>query len=127
MRLVGVRLTESDETGVGVELDDGAQSIGLVHANRVEQRRVDERHRRDAGTGDANRIRHHRYTASVSASASTVRPAAMIVRSAAISVADGMISGGRTGPAGVPSRATPALTSETAYPGTVSRRRTSGW
>src|SRR5262245_12804145 len=38
----------ADEAGVGVELDDRAQRVGLMHADRVEQRRIDERDGRDA-------------------------------------------------------------------------------
>ena len=127
VRLVGVGLAEADQSGVRVELDDGAQRVRLVHADGVEQRRVDERDRRDAGARDTNPAGRHGYTASVRASASTARPAAMIVRSSVRSSAVGMISGGRTGPAGMPSIATPALTRDTAYPGTVSRSRTRGW
>ena len=114
MGRVGVGLAEADEPGVGVELDDRAQRVGLVHADGVEQRRVDERDRGDAGAGDANRARRHRYTALVSASDSTSRPVAMIECSCVMSSAVGMISGARTGPAGMPSSATPALTRETA-------------
>ena len=114
MRLVGVGLAETDQPGVGVELNDRAQRVRLVHADGVQQRRVFKRDWGDAGAGDANLARRHRYRASVSASAITARPAAMIERSSATSSALGMTSGGRTGPAGVPSNATPALTSETA-------------
>ena len=114
VRLVGVGLAEPDKPGVGVELNDRAQRVRLVHADGVQQRRVFERDGGDAGAGDANLARRHRYRASVSASASTARPAAMIERSSATSSALGMTSGGRTGPAGVPSSVTPALTSETA-------------
>ena len=71
VRLVGVGLAEADQPGVGVELDDRAQRVRLVHADGVQQRRVDERDRGDAGAGDANLARRHRYRASVSASAST--------------------------------------------------------
>ena len=62
VRLVGVGLAEADQSGVGVELDDRAQRVRLVHADGVEQRRVDERDRRDAGAGDANLARRHGYT-----------------------------------------------------------------
>ena len=58
-RRVGVGLAEADEPRVGVELDDGAQRVGLVHADGVEQRRVDERDRGDAGAGDANPAGRH--------------------------------------------------------------------
>ena len=40
---VGVGLPQPDQAGVGVELDDRAQRVRLVHADGVEQRRVDER------------------------------------------------------------------------------------
>ena len=60
-----------------------------MHADGVEQRRVDERDRGDAGAGDANRARRHGYTALVSASDSTSRPAAMIACSC------GEVVGGR--------------------------------
>ena len=59
MRRVGVRLAEPDQPRVGVQLDDGAQRVGLVHADRIEQRRVDERDRGDAGAGDANPAGRH--------------------------------------------------------------------
>ncbi len=127
VRLVGIRLAEADQAGVCVQLDDRAQRVRLVHADGVEQRRVDERHRSDARARDTNPAGRHGYTTLVSAPASTARPAAMILRSSATSSAVGMINGERTGPAGMPSSATPALTSDTAYPGTVSRRRTRGW
>ena len=59
MRLVGVGLAEPDEPRVGIQLDDRAQRVGLVHADRVEQRRVGERDRGDAGAGDANPAGRH--------------------------------------------------------------------
>ena len=114
MRFVGVGLAEADQAGVGVQLDDRAQRVGLVHADGVQQRRVDERDRRDACAGDADPAPRHCYRAWVSASVSTARPAAMIELSSATSSGLGMTSGARTGPAGMPSSATPALTSETA-------------
>jgi hypothetical protein len=51
--LVGVRLTEAEQAGVGVQLDDRAQGVGLVDADHVEQRRVLERDRCDDDAGDA--------------------------------------------------------------------------
>ena len=63
VRLVGVGLAEADQAGVGVELDDRAQRVRLVHADGVQQRRVDERDRGDAGAGDANLARRHRLYA----------------------------------------------------------------
>ena len=59
VRGVGVGLAEADQAGVGIELDDGAQRVRLVHADGVQQRRVDERHRGDARPGDANRLAGH--------------------------------------------------------------------
>jgi len=113
-RLVAIRLAEADQTGVGVELDDRAQRIRLVDTDGVEQWRIDERDRGDAGTGDANRTRRHGYPALVSASARTARPAVIMAASSIRSAAVGITSGARTGPAAVPSMVTPALTSETA-------------
>ena len=51
--LVGVRLAEAEQAGVGVQLDDRAQGVGLVDADDVEQRRVVERDRGDDDPGDA--------------------------------------------------------------------------
>ena len=115
VRGVRVGLAEADQAGISIELDDGTQCIRLVHADGVQQWRVDERHRGDARPGDANRLAGHQCTASAaSASASTARPAAMIARSSAISSAVGITSGGRTAPASIPSSATPALINDTA-------------
>ena len=59
MRFVGVGLAEADQAGVGVQLDDRAQRVGLVHADGVQQRRVDERDRRDACAGDPDPALRH--------------------------------------------------------------------
>ena len=114
VRPVGIGLAEPHQTGIGVQLNDGAKRVGLVHADGIQQRWVDERDRGDTGGGDADLALRHRYRASASAPASTVRPASMIERSSARSSEDGITRGGRTGPAGMPSKVTPALTSETA-------------
>ena len=55
---VGVGLPQPDQTGIGVQLDDGPQRVGLVHPDGVEQRRVDEGDRGDAGAGDPDRSGH---------------------------------------------------------------------
>ncbi len=47
MLLVGVGLAQAGKARVGVDLHDGAQRERLVHADRVEQRRVSKRDRRD--------------------------------------------------------------------------------
>jgi hypothetical protein len=47
MLLVGVGLAQAGKARVGIDLHDGAQRERLVHADRVEQRRVSKRDRRD--------------------------------------------------------------------------------
>ena len=110
---VGVGLAQPDQSGVGVQLDDRAQRERLMHADGVEQRRVDERDGGDARAGDADPTGGHQRAAA-SSSAITARPASMMRPSAARSSGDGMISGARTGPASRPSMVTPALISDTA-------------
>ena len=111
---IGIGLAQSDQARIGIQLDYRAQREGLVHTDRVEQRRVGERDRGDARPGDADSVAGHQCTASAaSASASTARPAAMILRSSARSSGVGGISGGRTGPTSRPSSVTPALINDT--------------
>ena len=56
VRLVGVRLTQPEQAGVGVDLDDRAERPRLVHADDVEQRRVTEGDRGDDDPGDPGRL-----------------------------------------------------------------------
>ena len=111
MSSVGVRFTESDDTGVGVQLNDRAERIRLMHADGVEQRRIDEGDRCDSSPGDQYRFLHQ---CTASSSANTARPAATIAVSSSRCGALMSTRGGRTGPASMPSIVTPALMRETA-------------
>jgi hypothetical protein len=57
--LVGIGLTEAGHARIGIELDDRPQGVRLVHADRVQQRRVIERDRGDPHSGDPDGTGHH--------------------------------------------------------------------
>ena len=92
-------------------------SLRLVDAGCVQQRRIRERDRREDNLGDA--LAHDNAP-------NAARPWEMIPANRSTCAGSASTSGGRTPPMASPDSRAPAFTSATAYPGTSSRSATNG-